>query len=331
MPIEPVLSAKADILKAIADIYGFKRTLAQAATDFAQPAGSQLQNFEQLVSLSSDKELEASDKPIVQAVDYLLRYAFDNRASRHPHRAQARQLAGAAAHRRRAAPRLHAARRGVHPPIVLAHEDALAHRHLREAPAAGRAHQDRARRPRDRAPRLHAAHRLRREGGASASSIPRRWCRTSPSSASTRTRRRSSSRGSTEPHGLILVTGPTGSGKTTTLYSALKALAGPGRERHHHRGPDRDGVGRRSTRCRCSRRSASTSPARCATSCGRTRTSSWWARSATRRRRRTPSRPRSPATWCSPRCTPTTRSARSAGMKDLGVPPFLLCSAACWG
>src|SRR5438045_8801206 len=29
------------------------------------------------------------------------------------------------------------------------------------------------------------------------------------------------------PHGIILVTGPTGSGKTVTLYSALKTLASP--------------------------------------------------------------------------------------------------------
>jgi general secretion pathway protein E len=29
------------------------------------------------------------------------------------------------------------------------------------------------------------------------------------------------------PHGLVVVTGPTGSGKTTTLYSALQALASP--------------------------------------------------------------------------------------------------------
>jgi len=30
-----------------------------------------------------------------------------------------------------------------------------------------------------------------------------------------------------EPNGIILVTGPTGSGKTTTLYSTLKQLATP--------------------------------------------------------------------------------------------------------
>ena len=53
----------------------------------------------------------------------------------------------------------------------------------------------------------------------------------------------------------------------------------------------------------------------CATSCARTRTSSWSARSATWRRRRSPSRPRSPATWSSPRCTPTTRRARSPGSR----------------
>lgn len=31
----------------------------------------------------------------------------------------------------------------------------------------------------------------------------------------------------TQPHGIVLVTGPTGSGKTTTLYSTLKQLASP--------------------------------------------------------------------------------------------------------
>ena len=31
----------------------------------------------------------------------------------------------------------------------------------------------------------------------------------------------------TQPNGIILVTGPTGSGKTTTLYSTLKKLATP--------------------------------------------------------------------------------------------------------
>jgi general secretion pathway protein E len=44
------------------------------------------------------------------------------------------------------------------------------------------------------------------------------------------------------PNGIVLVTGPTGSGKTTTLYSTLKRS--PRRsERLHHRGPDRDGRG----------------------------------------------------------------------------------------
>ncbi len=66
-----------------------------------------------------------------------------------------------------------------------------------------------------------------------------------------------------------------------------------------------------SCRSRSTRPSASPSPACCAPSSARTRTSSWSVKSATWRPPRSPSRPRSPATWCSARCTPTTRRARS--------------------
>ncbi len=39
--------------------------------------------------------------------------------------------------------------------------------------------------------------------------------------------------------GMVLVTGPTGSGKTTTLYAALNHINRPGRESDHRRGPGR--------------------------------------------------------------------------------------------
>jgi len=36
-----------------------------------------------------------------------------------------------------------------------------------------------------------------------------------------------------KPHGIILVTGPTGSGKTTTLYGALDKINSPDKKNHH--------------------------------------------------------------------------------------------------
>ena len=60
---------------------------------------------------------------------------------------------------------------------------------------------------------------------------------------------------SRKPYGMVLVTGPTGSGKTTTLYSAI-AQAQHARDQHHdRRGPGRVQPRRASTRCRCTRRS----------------------------------------------------------------------------
>ena len=48
-----------------------------------------------------------------------------------------------------------------------------------------------------------------------------------------------------KPHGAIIVTGPTGSGKTTTLYGALQVAAHPREEHHHDRGPRRVRADRR--------------------------------------------------------------------------------------
>ena len=87
--------------------------------------------------------------------------------------------------------------------------------------------------------RQRAAHHVRRERRhARARSLGRRrstWTR----SAWTRTRSSQFRELIHKPNGIILVTGPTGSGKTTTLYSALNELNEIDRQDHHHRRPRR--------------------------------------------------------------------------------------------
>ena len=67
----------------------------------------------------------------------------------------------------------------------------------------------------------------------------------------------------TKPYGTILVTGPTGSGKTTTLYATLSRAQLPREEHHHRRGPRRAAASRGSTRSSSTSRPASPSPRRC--------------------------------------------------------------------
>ena len=116
-----------------------------------------------------------------------------------------------------------------------------------------------------------------------------------------------------KPYGMVLVTGPTGSGKTNTLYSSIAKLNTVGREHHDGGGPGGVQLRRHQPGADegADRPEFRRGPA--LASCARTPTSSWWARSATSRRPRSPSRPPSPGTWCSPPCTPTTPPPPSAG------------------
>jgi len=80
MKVEPVVSPKTDIIKLIDEFFGFKRSIAAAEHEFAGPIVD-LGNLEQYVRLKSAGELPSNDQHIINAVNHLLSYAFDQRAS----------------------------------------------------------------------------------------------------------------------------------------------------------------------------------------------------------------------------------------------------------
>jgi general secretion pathway protein E len=74
-----------------------------------------------------------------------------------------------------------------------------------------------------------------------------------------------------QPHGIVLVTGPTGSGKTTTLYAALAAST-PHHQRHDGGRPDRVRAARHRPDAGQPAKIDLTFAKACAPSCARTRT-----------------------------------------------------------
>ena len=130
-----------------------------------------------------------------------------------------------------------------------------------------------------------------------------------------------------QPHGILLVTGPTGSGKTTTLYSSLRCMDGNKLNISTVEDPIEYHLGRANqvqvhdkigmTFSRRPAIAAATGPRR------------GHARRNSRRRNRaaSPCRRRSPATWCSARCTPTTRPASITRLINIGVEPYLISAA----
>jgi general secretion pathway protein E len=81
LKVRPVLSTRTDILKLINEFFGFKRSITAAENEFSGPT-IDLGNLEQFVRLRSAEEMPTSnDQHIVNAVEHLFSSAFDQRAS----------------------------------------------------------------------------------------------------------------------------------------------------------------------------------------------------------------------------------------------------------
>jgi general secretion pathway protein E len=220
---ELVLSPRSDIQRHITEVYGFKHSVTSAAKEIAPSID--LGNLEQLVKLGDVDELEASDKPVVNAVDYVLHYAFDQRASDihiEPKRdhSQVRMRIDGVLHD------IYRVPRQVHAPIVTRIK-MLSRLDLAER-----------RRPQD------GRFKTDKEGTEVEMRVS-----TLPVAFGEKVVIRIFDPGIliqdvadlgfdeegyqryvefvSRPNGLILVTGPTGSGKTTTLYSTLRYLSNP--------------------------------------------------------------------------------------------------------
>ncbi|RJQ70923.1 MAG: type II/IV secretion system protein [Desulfobacteraceae bacterium] len=78
--VQLVVSPKSEIIKFINEFFGFKRSIVAAQDQFGGPSVD-LGNLEQYVRLRAADELPSNDQHIVNAVNHLFLYAFDQKAS----------------------------------------------------------------------------------------------------------------------------------------------------------------------------------------------------------------------------------------------------------
>ena len=77
--IELKVASEPDVLKAINEFYGLRHSVKRAERDLS--AGIDLGNLEALVRMKDESEIESSDQHIVNAVEFMLQHAYDTRAS----------------------------------------------------------------------------------------------------------------------------------------------------------------------------------------------------------------------------------------------------------
>lgn len=219
--VKLVVTTKSDILKIITEFYGFKSAITSAHKEIDEK--TDLGNLEQYVKLKSISELEATDQHIVNAVEYLLHYAYSSRAS-DIHIEPKREFSLIRFRIDGILHNIYKIPKAVHPPIIsrikmLARLDIAEKRRSQDG-------------------RIKTAYEGK-EVELRISTLPVAFGEKVvirifdpdilmqdigdlgffPSEL----KQVKSFIGNT--HGIILVTGPTGSGKTTTLYSLLKILS----------------------------------------------------------------------------------------------------------
>ncbi len=74
-----VVASEPDIIKALTEFYGLRHSVKKAERDLN--SGIDLGNLEQLVRMKSEAEIESSDAHVVKAVEFMLQHAYDCRAS----------------------------------------------------------------------------------------------------------------------------------------------------------------------------------------------------------------------------------------------------------
>ncbi len=226
MAINLVVANPLEIDRYREEFFRLSRSITGATRSSIAAPLTTLGNFEQLIELGASGEPDANDQHIVRIVDWLFQYAFDQRASDihlEPRREQGNI-------RLRIDGVLHLVHE-MPPPVMAAITSRLK--------AIGRMDVVEKRRPQDGRVKTKAPNG--KEVELRLSTMPTTFGEKLVARIfdpdvmvkgfgrlgfSKHDRQRWESMVH-EPHGMILVTGPTGSGKTTTLYSALKYLSKP--------------------------------------------------------------------------------------------------------
>ncbi|MEK6663757.1 MAG: GspE/PulE family protein [Pseudomonadota bacterium] len=225
-PIRRVIASPLDLNRYIAEFYSLAQSVKQAVRAQEGAAQSGITNFEQLVALGRMGQLDANDQSVVRIVDWLLQYAFEQRAS-DIHIEPRREFANV---RFRIDGVLHPVYQ-----IPSAVYNAITSR----IKLLGRMDMVEKRRPQDG--RVKTVTPAGDEIELRLSTMPTAFGEklvmrifdpevlvrnfTELGFSDDEAKRWEGM--VSHPNGIILVTGPTGSGKTTTLYTSLKQLAEP--------------------------------------------------------------------------------------------------------